>query len=88
MRGLDGHEFHVVQAVCVSTGGPLACVWSSDNPTRLYSEFTVYTRSDFGGVVRSFRLDTRGGHGVPVRAGPTSAGDRHAGLDLQRVRIG
>ena len=61
----DGHHFHIGQRICVGTGGPHACRWTSHHRTRLYSKFSVFTRSRYiGGVVRSWTLATRGGHGL------------------------
>ena len=61
----DGHRFHVGQRVCVGTGGPHTCKWTTGYRSRLYSEFTVFTRSrHIGGVVRSWTLATRAGHGL------------------------
>ena len=74
----DGHVFHVGQALCVGSGGPNACRWTSGRRTRLFAEFAVFTHSRLnGGIVRSWTLDTRAGPGlVPVRH---HAGDRYAG---------
>ena len=56
------------QVICVGSGGPPACRWTSGHRTRLYSEFRVFTRyrqtgvRGVGlepGVVRSFTLATR-----------------------------
>ena len=74
----DGYRFHVGHRICVGTGGPSACEWTSNRRSRLYSEFVVFTRSRYiGGVVRSWRLATRGGHGL-VRVGH-HAGDEYVG---------
>jgi hypothetical protein len=62
----DHHGFHVAQAVCVGSGGQRTCAWPAGSGSRLYSAFTVYTRSELGGVVRSFTLNTQPGHGIPV----------------------
>jgi hypothetical protein len=74
----DGHRFHVGQRVCVATGGPHTCKWTFGHTSRLYSGFTVFTRSRYiGGVVRSWTLATRGGHGLVGmwhRAGDWDAG--------------
>ncbi len=73
----DGHVFHLGLTVCVGTGGPEACTWTSGRRSRRYSQFTVFTRSRFiGGVVRSFMLTTRAGPGL-FRIGP--AGDQYVG---------
>lgn len=57
-----------LQVLCVGSGGPSACRWTSGHRVRLYSEFTVFARyrhtqvSGIGfepGVVRSFTLATR-----------------------------
>ena len=63
-----GHNFHIGQVTCVESGGPDACRWTSGHLSRLYSQFTVFARSPRnGGVVRSWTLATRAGHGlVPV----------------------
>ena len=66
-----------LQVLCVGSGGPSACRWTSDHRARLYSEFTVFARyrqayvEDVGtvvpGVVRSFTLATRARPGfVPI----------------------
>ena len=73
-----GHNFHVGQAICVGTGGPRACRWTTGHRSRLYSEFRVFTRSPLnGGVVRSWTLATRARPGF----GPVAhhAGDQYAG---------
>src|SRR5262245_52605683 len=64
----QGYGFHVGQLVCVGTGGPPACRWTSDHRSRLYSEFSVFGRTRYiGSIVRSWTLTTRAGHGlVPV----------------------
>jgi hypothetical protein len=71
----DGHHFGIAQAICVGSGGPHACRWTTGHRSRLYAEFTVFTRSRLnGGVVRSWTLATRAGSGlVPVAR---HAGDR------------
>jgi hypothetical protein len=61
-----GHNFYAAQAVCVGRGGQQTCQRSARGASRLYSAFTVFTRTDSGGVVRSFALDTHSGHGVPA----------------------
>jgi hypothetical protein len=43
----DGHYFHVGLRVCVGTGGPHACEWTSEQRSRLYSQFSVFTRSRY-----------------------------------------
>jgi hypothetical protein len=74
----DGHYFHVGLRVCVGTGGPHACEWTSEQRSRLYSQLSVFTRSRYiGGVVRSWTLATRAGHGL-VRIGH-HAGDQYVG---------
>jgi hypothetical protein len=71
----EGHIFVVGTTICVGTGGPQACAWTSDKQSRLYSQFTVFARSRYiGGVVRSFTLATRAGQGL-FRIGP--AGDAY-----------
>jgi hypothetical protein len=74
----NGHSFHVGQAICVGSGGADACRWTTGHRSRLYSEFTVFTRSPLnGGVVRSWTLATRAGHGrVPIAH---HAGDQYVG---------
>ena len=74
----DGHSFHIDQAICVGSGGPHACRWTIGHRSRLYTEFKVFARSRLnGGVVRSWTLATRAGHGlVPVAH---HAGDQYAG---------
>ena len=62
------------QVICVGTGGPPTCRWTSGHRARLYSEFTVFTRYRQGyvpsagllepGVVRSFTLTTRARSGL------------------------
>ena len=57
------------QVLCVGSGGPSACRWTSGHSVRLYSEFTVFARyrqanvegvgTVARGVVRSFTLATR-----------------------------
>jgi hypothetical protein len=56
------------QVLCVGTGGPSSCRWTSGHRARIYSEFRVFTRHrqtnvrGVGlkpGVVRSFTLATR-----------------------------
>jgi len=58
----------VRQVICVGSGGPTTCRWTSGHRARLYSELTVFTRlrqryvAGSGvepGVVRSFTLVTR-----------------------------
>ncbi len=57
----------VRQVICVGSGGPTTCRWTSGHRARLYSEPTVFTRlhqrnvagSVQTGVVRSFTLATR-----------------------------
>jgi len=65
----DGHSsFHPDRAICVGSGGPHDCRWTSGHRFRLYSQFTVFARSPGGGVVRSWTLATRAGPGLsPVR---------------------
>lgn len=71
----EGHHFSAGQRTCVGTGGRQACEWTSDHRSRLYSEFSVFTRSPYnGGVVRSWALTTRSGPGL-IRIG------HHAGDD-------
>jgi hypothetical protein len=74
----DGHRFSVRQRICVGMGGSHACEWTADHRSRLYSEFSVFTRSRCnGGVVRSWTLTTRGGHGLVGMV--HHAGDQYAG---------
>jgi hypothetical protein len=55
-----GHWFHVGQVICVGSGGPRACRWTTAHRRRLYSEFSVFARSRLnGGVVRTWTLATR-----------------------------
>jgi hypothetical protein len=61
-----GHNFYAVQAVCVGRGGQQTCQRSARGASRLYSAFTVFTRTDSGGVIGSFTLYTHSGHGVPA----------------------
>jgi hypothetical protein len=58
----------VRQVLCVGSGGPTTCRWTSGHRARLYSELTVFTRlrqryvagaGVVPGVVRSFTLVTR-----------------------------
>ena len=74
----NGHRFHIAQAICVGSGGPPACRWTAGHRSRVYSEFTVFTRSPLnGGVVRSWTLATRAAHGlVPVQP---HGGDKYVG---------
>lgn len=74
----NGHNFHIGQVICVGSGGPHACRWATGHRSRLYSKFTVFTRSPLnGGVVRSWTLATRAGHGlVPFHR---LGGDQYAG---------
>ena len=61
----EGNYFHAGQTICVGTGGPHACTWTSDHRSRLYSEFNVFTRARYiGGIVRSFTLATRASPGL------------------------
>jgi hypothetical protein len=74
----DGHNFHTGEAICVGSGGPLACRWTTGQRSRFYAKFTVFARSPLnGGVVRSWTLATRVGPGLA----PIShhAGDQYAG---------
>ena len=73
----DGYVFHLGLTICVGTGGSEACMRTSGHRSRRYSQFTVFTRSHYiSGVVRSFILATRAGHGL-FRIGP--AGDQYVG---------
>jgi hypothetical protein len=77
----------VSQVLCVGSGGPAHCRWTSGHRARLYSEFTVFTRvlhrnvaGDAWvepGFVRSFTLATRArpGFGRIVH----NYGDRYVG---------
>ncbi len=61
----QGYHFWVGLRVCVGTGGPQACKWTSDHRSRLYSQFRIFSRSrSIGGIVRSWTLTTRGGVGL------------------------
>jgi hypothetical protein len=74
----SGHGFHIGLVICVGAGGPRACRWASGHRSRLYSQFTVFSRSRYvGGVVRSFTLATRGGPGLYPYA--HHAGDQYVG---------
>jgi hypothetical protein len=65
MLTAEGHRFHVGQLVCVGTGGPQACRWTTGHRSRLYSEFRVFGRTRYiGSIVRSWTLATRSGHGL------------------------
>ncbi len=79
---------HLVrQVLCVPSGGPPTCRWTSGHRTRFYSEFTVFTRYrqayvrasgvDEPGVVRSFTLATRARHGFAPLA--HNWGDEYVG---------
>lgn len=60
----EGYGFHIGLAICVGTGGPRTCTWTPGHHSRLYSEFTVFSRARYiGGIVRSFTLATRAGDG-------------------------
>ena len=74
----SGHGFHPAQASCVGSGGAHACRWTAGHRSRLYAKFQVFTRSPLnGGVVRSFALATRAGHGlVPIQP---HGGDQYVG---------
>ena len=85
----DGNSFHVGQAICIGSGGPLACRWTTAHRARLYSEFSVFTRSPLnGGAVRAWTLATRAGHGFAPIA--HHAGDQYAGWppDFFMSRVG
>ena len=41
----DGHRFHVGQRVCVGTGGPHTCEWTSDHASPLLGVHRVYALS-------------------------------------------
>lgn len=74
----DGHAFHPGQAFCVGSGGPLACRWTAGHRVRLYSLFTVFSRSPLnGGVARSFTRTTRASPGLVKIM--HHAGDQYAG---------
>ena len=74
----DGNAFHTGQAVCVASGGPIACRWTAGHRVRLYSVFTVFARSPLnGGVARSFTLATRTSPGLVKVV--HHAGDQYAG---------
>lgn len=74
----DQHGFHFGPVICVGGGGPSTCRWTVGHRARLYSQFTVFTRSPYqGGDVRSFTVATRGGPGL-VRQGH-HAGDQYVG---------
>ena len=74
------------QVVCVGTGGPTACRWTTGHRVRLFSEFMVFMRHRYSageglgphdGVVRSFTLATRarpGFHRVVSHWGDQYAG--------------
>ena len=75
----------VLQVICVGSGGPATCRWTSGHRARLYSELTVFTRlsqrnvggSVEPGVVRSFTLATRARSGFdPI---VHHYGDQYAG---------
>jgi hypothetical protein len=74
---VDGRGFHVGLAICVGTGGPHACKWTTDHRSRLYSRFIVFSRARWGTAVRSFILATRGGPGLV--ANRHIFGDRYVG---------
>jgi hypothetical protein len=72
------YGFHVGQLLCVGTGGPQACRWTSGHRSRQYSEFRVFGRTRYiGSIVRSWTLATRGGPGL-VGVG-ARAGDAYVG---------
>jgi hypothetical protein len=80
LRTLEGHHFWVGRAVCVGAGGSNACEWTSGHRSRLYSEFTVFTRARvIGGIVRSFTIATRSERGF-VKTGRHDATIRYAGF--------
>jgi len=86
----DGHRFHPSEAICLGSGGPRACRWTTGHRSRLYAEFIVFTRSRLnGGVVRSWTLATRARPGlVPIAR---HAGDAYAGWPpdfyMSRVKL-
>jgi hypothetical protein len=86
----DGHHFGIAQAICVGSGAPHACRWTTGHRSRLYAKFTVFTHSRLnGGVVRSWTLATRAGHDlVPVGQ---RGGDQYAGgppdFYMSRVKL-
>ncbi len=64
---LEGRPL-IRQVMCVASGEPATCRWTTGHRVRLYSEFTVFTRNRQRyvagsglepGVVRSFTLATR-----------------------------
>ena len=70
---LEGRPL-IRQVICVASGGPATCRWTSGHRARLYSEFTVFTRNRQRyvvgaglqpGVVRSFTLVTRAAPASP-----------------------
>ena len=87
------------QVVCVGTGGPQRCRWTSGKRARLYSEFTVFMRHGYAyveglgghnGVVRSFTLATRarpGFHRIVSHWGDQYVGSRHpaVGSEFERT---
>ena len=76
----EGHHFWVGRAVCVGAGGANACEWTSGHRSRLYSEFTVFTRARYiGSIVRSFTIATRAEGGF-VKIGRHAATHRYAGF--------
>jgi hypothetical protein len=74
----EGYGFHAKQTICVGTGGPTACEWTSAHRSRRYAAFRVFGRARYiGSIVRSWTLGTRGGHGL-VGIGH-HAGDAYVG---------
>jgi hypothetical protein len=64
---LEGRPL-IRQVICVASGGPANCRWTTGRRARLYSQFTVFTRNRRRyvagaglepGLVRSFTLATR-----------------------------
>jgi hypothetical protein len=77
IHNAEGHNFHAGETVCVGTGGSRDCKWTAGRRSRLYSQFTVFTRSRYvGSIIRSFTLTTRGGPGL---YGVRNGGEQYAG---------
>jgi hypothetical protein len=79
-----GDYFHAGITICIGTGGPQACRWTAGRP-RVFSQFKVFTRARFGGIVRSFTIATRAGHGL-IRIGH-HAEDNNADFYMDPVSV-